>query len=770
MENLATNNQTDNFDIKNILEIGLKYWYLFVILPILCIIVAVAMQKFTVPQFTSTASILIKNEEASLSKQLLNLYSTANYANELDDEITIIKSRRLFGILVENLNLRTETYIKKDMLYRLLYQNEPLITVFPQDFIGSLKGQLTIYASKSSDGSFTFSFELLENKIKTTEKHKVKSLEEPIQTRWGDFMFIEQQQFIPETDKDYNLKIITYSFGGMVGKMSSQISIARNNKSSNILVFTATSPNARRNEFILNKLLDIYQQDKISDQNKISRQMADFITERLGFISEELKEAEQKVEDYSKKRGLANITVQSNEIIHRSSEYDKQIANVEIQLSLLGFIEDYIKKVENTDLLPANTGINESAVNEMIRSYNELVLTYQKFIITATLENPQVVKLQSQINTMKEHILRSIDNYKKSAEVTKNDLKRKSGNYLSQIREVPTIQREFADISRQQQIKETLFVFLLQKREEAQLSLAMATSSAKIVEPAFSSYQPATIGLKKMIMFALAIGIILAAGIVYLIHFFKDKISSLDELKRYTKLPIIGTLPVINKNVDYVAVTSEKHSILGEKFRMLRTNLAFIMQNKDSKVVLITSTMPEEGKSFVSINLALSLALINKKVALLGLDIRKPRLAKYLKIKAVPGITNFISDDGICIKNIEQKLEINKNVSVFVGGTVPPNPSELLYSERLDLLIGELKKEFDYIIIDSAPIGVITDTFILNRNTDAVVFVVKAGSAKYSDIRNLNELVEDQKLTNVSILLNNAEERNIASKYGHYGY
>jgi len=394
---------------------------------------------------------------------------------------------------------------------------------------------------------------------------------------------------------------------------------------------------------------------------------------------------------------------------------------------------------------------------------------YQKQLMSATPENPMLVKLLSQINTLKENILRSMSNYRKSAAITKNDLKRKSDSYLSQIKEVPTLQREFTDILRQQQIKETLFVFLLQKREEAQISLAMATSSAKIVEPAHTGANPKTIGFSKMAMFAFVIGLILAAAIIYLLQFFKDKISSLDELKHHTKLPIIGTLP-LNKDVDYVPIASEKRSILGEKFRMIRTNLSFIMQNKDSKVVLITSSLPAEGKTFISINLALSLALIGKKVALLGLDIRKPRLAKYLNIKTTPGITNFISDESISWQDVAQKLEINKNVFAFVGGTIPPNPSELLYNERLDLLIDDLRKNFDYIIIDSAPVGVLTDTFILNRIADAVIFVVKAGVARYSDIKNLNELAENKKFTNVSVLLNNSEEGKVGSKYGHYGY
>jgi len=770
MENIVNNNQTDDLDVKYILKIVLKYWYLFVILPILCVTVAAVVNKFTVQEFTSTASILIKGEEASLSRQFLNMNSNLFGGNngEIDDEITVIKSNRLFSVLVENMNLRTETYIKKDRLYRLLYQNEPLITVFPQNFMNNLKGRLTIHVSKHSKGSFTFKFEMIENRVTTTEKHKIKNLDEPIHTQWGDFLFVEQQNFLPEKNK-YNLKVVAYSFKGMVNRMNNQINVARSSKNSNIIVFTVSSSNAKRNEDILNKLMDIYQQDKIYDQNQISRQMAEFITERLGLISEELKDAEQKVESYMKRRGMADIGVQSREVIEKSSEYDKQIVNVEIQLSLIGMIENYLKKSEPTDLLPANTGIQETAINEMIKTYNEAVLNYQKMLMTATPENPALVRLLSQINTQKENILSSIGNYRRSAEITKNDLKRKSSNYLSQIKEVPTIQREFADISRQQQIKETLFVFLLQKREEAQLSLAMATSSAKIVEPAFTFIEPKSMGLRKMAMFAFIIGLILAAAIVYLLQFFKDKISSLEEVKRYTKLPIIGTLPP-TKNIDYVAITSEKPTILGEKFRMLRTNLPFVMQHKDDKVVLVTSSVPAEGKSFISINLALSLALIGKKVALIGLDVRKPRLAKYLKVKTNPGITNFISEEGMSWQNIEQKLEINKNVSVFVGGTVPPNPSELLYNERLDLFIDELRKNFDYIIIDSAPVGVLTDTFILNRLVDAVIYVVKAGVARYSDVKHLNELAESKKLTNVSVLLNNVEEENLATKYGHYGY
>jgi capsular exopolysaccharide synthesis family protein len=770
---IVNNNQSDDFDLKNILKIGLKYWYLFIILPIICALVAVCIKKFTVPEFTSSASLMVKWDDAINSSKMLNLPNVTNgwfggHEGEIDDEITIIKSNRLFNILVDNLNLRTETYYKKNMLYYLLYNNEPLVAVFPQNFVKNLTGSFTIFVTKHGNDDFTFNFEFVEKKIIIKEKHRVSTLNEPIKTQWGEFSFVEQQKYLSEYGESYKLKIVTHSLKGIAGKINKEVSITRNSKSSNILVFSITSSNYVRNEVILNKLMDIYQNDKISDQNQISLQMADFITERLGLISEELKDVEEKVETYRKKHNIADISAQSHEFISKSSDYEKQIANTEIQLSLINFIETYLKKTENDDLLPANTGIQEASVNEMIKVYNELVFEYKRASASATSENPVLVRLQSKISTMKENILQSIDNYKKSAEITKSDLKRKSSDYYSKINQVPTIQREFTDIARQQQIKETLFVFLLQKREEAQLALAMATSSAKIVEAAQTGSAPKTTGLQKMVMMAIIIGLILAAAITYLIDFFNDNISSTEELRKYTKLPLIGSLPFI-KNAGYLAVTaSDRASVLGEKFRMLRTNLPFVIQNKDNKVVLITSSMPEEGKSFVSINLALSLALINKKVALLGLDVRKPRLSKYLNLNATPGVTNYISDEEISLQNIEQKTDINKNISIFVGGTIPPNPSELLYNERLDMLFEELRKKFDYIIVDSAPVGVITDTFIVGRAIDAVIYVVKAGVAKYSDIKRLNEFVDEKKIKNVSILLNNIEEDNRALKYGYY--
>jgi len=772
MENTVNNNQINDFDLKSILKLGQKYWYLFVLLPVLCVIIAALVKVFTVPQYTTSSSILLKSDEANLAKQVLNLSSGFfdNYDGAIDDEITVIKSNRLFGVLADDMNLRTETYIKKNMLWWITYQDEPLLTVFPQDFLTNLKGTLTIYVSKNADKSFSFKFVLFENRVKTVSKYNVKALDEPIKTKWGDFVFVEQAKNLTEKNKDYRLKIVTYSFKGAVARLAREITVARNNKSSNIIVFSMMSSNPKRNESILNNFIDIYLNDKVLDQNKISRQMADFVTERVGLIFQELKDAEQRVEDYRKRHNIVDISTQSQNIIQRTSEYEKQIANVDVQLSLIGFIETYLKKTESTELLPPNTGIQDNAINGMIGAYNDLVLKYQKLSNTATAENPAVMSLQSQINTLKNNILQTIDNYKKSAEITKNDLKQKSSSSLSQMQGVPTIERELIDISRQQQIKEALFVFLLQKREEVQLSLAMATSSAKIVEPAYTHAVPQTMGFKKMALFALVIGLILAAGIVYLLQFLKDKVTSLEDLKQHTKLPILGSLPKIDKNVGYVAVTTGKHSILGEKFRMMRTNLSFVMQNKDSKVVLVTSYMPEEGKTFVSINLSLSLALTNKKVALLGLDVRKPCLAKYLNIKATPGITNFISDTEISVQDIGQKLDINENVSVFVGGTVPPNPSELLCSERLDLLIEELRKKFDFVIIDSAPVGLLTDTLVINRVTDAVILVAKAGITRYSDIKHLGELVEDKHLTNASILLNNEERQDDAAKYGRYGY
>ncbi|MDR0829003.1 MAG: polysaccharide biosynthesis tyrosine autokinase [Prevotellaceae bacterium] len=770
MENNNNVTPQEEFDIKTILKIARKYLWLFIALPIFCAIIAVIYSKTKAPEFTSTAEILVNLESANQKFDMLNfdgsMSSLFGSGNDLNDEIAIIKSKRLLTQLVNELDLRSDTYIKKGVSYRLLYQNEPLIVIYPQDFFKNLRGGLTIDAKKSDDGEFLFNFIYREGKEKHKFDYKTTSLDEPVETPWGSFLFAEQVKFAPK-DEGYKVRMTAAGIKSRVSALDAQINISRLSKESNILTFSTTSQSQVRNEAIINKLIDIYQNDKITDQNQVSKQMSDFITERLALLTDELKNVEKQVEVYRKQHNMTDVSAQTQVYIQKAGDYEKQIANAEIQLSVVNFIENYLKKSSDTDLIPAMAEVSDAGFATMISQYNELVLGYIRLINAGSANTPNALRTQSQIQTTRTGILQSIENLKRSVEITKSDLSKKSSEFSSKIKDVPTYEREFAEIARQQQIKEQLFLFLLQKREEAQLSLAMATSSAKIVDTAYTQGNPAAMGLSKLALFALIIGLVLAALIVYLIEFFNDKISSKDELQRYSSLPIIGVLP-FQKGISTLAITEDgHHSILKESIRKVRTYLPFIVQNNENKVIMVTSSCPGEGKSFVSINLALSLAMINKKVALVGLDVRKPMLGKYMNLSPKNGVTNFISDETIKVSDIENIYPDNKNLSVFTGGTVPPNPSELLCNSRLADLFVELRERFDYIIVDTPPV-MFPDSYIVSNEASAIIYVVRKDLATRDDIRSLNTDINDNKLKNVYLLLNNADKQSYTYYYNRY--
>ncbi|MDR1543407.1 MAG: polysaccharide biosynthesis tyrosine autokinase [Prevotellaceae bacterium] len=765
--------QQEEFDIKNIFKIVRKYLWLFITLPVIAVIIGVVYAKLQVPEYTTSAQLLIKSDGSNNPLNILNMMTGSSNMfgsnGELEDEILVVKSKKLLTQLIIDLDLRTDTYIKKGLTYRIAYQNEPLIAIYPQNFWKELKGGLIIDVKKKSNGTFTFNFVLVENKTKQKFKHITTSLDEPIKTPWGEFSFVEQPNFAPKGE-GYKLRIATANIKGRIAALDRAINISRLNKYSNILVFSTVSQSIPRNEAIINKLIEIYNQDKVADQNQASKQMSDFITERLALITDELKDVEKQVENYRKQHKLANIPAQANIFIQSAGEYEKQIASTDIQLSIVNFVENYLKKASNTDLIPTTSEVSNPAFVQAISEYNELVLNYLKAARGGTENNPQIIQIKEKIETMRGNILNSIDNIKRTMEITKNDLTKKSNEYSSKIKDVPTYEREYVEISRQQQIKEQLFLFLLQKREEAQLSLAMSTSSAKVIDSAYTQMQPVSIGTRKIAALALLIGLILAAGIVYLIGFFKDTIENEADLKRFTTLPIIGTLP-FEKDVPQIVMTSQKHDILKEKIRMLRTYLPFVLANSESgKTVIITSSISGEGKSFTALNLAISLAMINKKVALVGLDIRKPMLSKYLNISNKYGITNFISDESLTVADIQNLSELNKNLTVFLGGTIPPNPSELLYNTRLDDLFEFLKKNFDYVIVDTAPTRMLPDTYIINRFADAVIYVVRKGFAKYEDIKHINTEQEGHTLNNINLLLNGTDLTNSKYGYNYYAY
>jgi len=516
---------------------------------------------------------------------------------------------------------------------------------------------------------------------------------------------------------------------------------------------------------MLDKLIELYNLDAVIDKNMLASNTKKFVEERLRLIEEELQSVEENVENYKKDNHLTNISSEATLFLQSSSEYNKKLAEIETQLNLVGYIESHIKNVKNQyNLIPANLGIQDKSLLDYISNYNAALLERMKLMRTTNDQNPVLTQIDQQIKAIRSTIIASVTSVKDGLNIAKRDLLGKESQFNSKINQVPTQERKYIAIKRQQEIKQNLYLFLLQKREENALTLASAIPNAKTIDAAYSSVAPSS--PKMMILFAviLLIALFIPIGIIYVMDMMNNKITNKKELLKLVKAPYLGSIG-INKDSDRVVVREGRITPIVEMFRMIRTNLQFMIGGTKSPVILITSSIGGEGKSFTAINLAMSFALLNKKVILIGLDIRKPMLGDYMHLAKTKGVSLYLSDPNYKISDITIPSGIHPSLHVIPAGPIPPNPAELIMSNRLEDLITELKKEYDYIIIDSAPVAVVSDTYLINRIVDLSIYVTRQNYTPKDVTEMINDIHDNSKLNNIGLILNGVDD---ISGYGYY--
>ena len=770
------NTKTDEIDLMDLLIKVLKKWYIFVVFGIFCIIFAIYYILSTPSQYSTTGTILIRTDNSFGTSPILNdEFSMASdimgVGKLVDDEMIVLQSKTITKQMVEELSLQTNSFYKKRLGgYYELYKNEPIIVIFPDNYKKTLRGSLTIDVEKTTKETWKFKFvHKLEYK-KTKFKTEVSDLNKSIETPWGRFSFIEDTTKIDPKYPNYQLRYVTISAKSRIEEYNSLISVSLSDKKANAININFKGGNITKNESIINKIIELYDRDVINDKNKTAIQMSKFIDERIELLSKELIVIENEVEKYRVQEGLADLSVQSRIAIEASRQYEQILTQVEMDFSLMSFVENHIKQSDILDLIPSNTGINDPALSDLIITYNNQVMEYLRLTRSTNENNPFISQLKDKILLTRQNILQTITNIKEGTKLRKQDVIERSALLSKDLSSLPTIEREYVEIAREQGIKRNLYLFLLRKREDIQLNLASNINTSKIVDMAYTSVSPISPNKKIILLLAIFVAGIFGLLYVYIDSLINNKIEGKEMLRNLTKLPLIGSIPQDKQKESNIIMREGNNHITAEMFRLLRTNLKFTFTKPTDKVIIVTSSLSGEGKTFISINLALSLAMINKKVALVGLDIRIPRLAEYLSIKAIPGITDFLSESAYTEEDIRQTYSGNSNLDVFVAGSTPPNPSELLNNPRLPQLIEYLKSKYDYVIIDSAPIGMTSDTLQLAQFSDAILYVCRQKVTHQDYIHSLNHLVEEGHLKNVSLILNGVPE-NQTYGYGYgYGY
>ncbi len=765
----------EQINIQEILFRYLIHWPWFVASVIVCVALAWGYLRLTTPIYNISATVLIKDEKkgggANMSSELekMGLNGFVSSSSNIENEIEVLSSRTLAREVVSSLGLFV-TYMDEDRFPKKeLYRTSPvLVSLTPQE-ADKLPQTMEVGMSLQPAGAIDVQIRLGRKEY----RKRFEKLPAVLPTDEGTVAFFANNDTLSSirlesiTKERHITAYINRPFSVAKGYAGS-LSITPTSKATSVVTVSLRNSNTRRGKDYIDKLLEMYNINANNDKNEVAQRTAEFIDERIGIISKELGSTERDLENFKRSAGITDLSSEAQIALTGNAEYEKKRVENQTQINLVMDLQRYLQGTAY-EVLPSNVGLQDAGVAGAIDRYNEMVAERNRLLRTSTESNPAIVNLNASIRAMRSNIQTTLDATLKGLEITKADLAREAGRYSRRISDAPTQERQFVSIARQQEIKSGLYLMLLQKREENAIVLAAIANNAKIIDEAQPDGTP--ISPKRMMIYlaALVFGIGIPVGVIYLIGLTKFKIEGRADVEKLTSIPVIGDVPLADEKNGSIAVFENQNNLMSETFRNVRTNLQFMLEN-GKNVILVTSTISGEGKSFVSANLAISLSLLGKKVVIVGLDIRKPGLNKVFNIpKKEHGITQFLTNPAMNLMDMVQPSDINKNLYILPGGTVPPNPTELLARDGLEKAIETLKQNFDYVILDTAPVGMVTDTLLIGRVADLSVYVCRADYTRKAEFTLINELSENNKLPNLCIAINGLDLQK--KKYGYYyGY
>lgn len=766
--------EKEDFNLRDAIERYLGYWKWFVLAICLCLTLSYVYLRYTIPQYQASTTILVKDEKKGGMLSELSAFSDmglgSGMKSNLDNEVEILKSRTLVERTVKKLKLNVSLVEKGNVINTERYQDSPIEvrfvntkSVFYTDGMQLEFVYLTPDTFQLTYGSKAETSSLLNGK-------KEFRYGEIITTRNGDLIISKSldksHHFL---GKAKTIKISVSPLDAVVASYLGRLKVDPLSKTSSIVEISIVDPQTKRAEDFLDNLVQIYNEDAAADKSYISENTSKFVAKRLLLITQELDGVEKDVQRFKTSNKLTDIETEAKLFIEGSSEYNKKRVEMEIQLNMVASMLDFIKKSSNSDLLPTNLISGEGAASGLMDSYNQLVLERNRILKSATSENPTVVKLNQQLASLKTNIAESLRRLQANLNIQKRDLRSQEGLLDNKIGAVPVQERQFRVIARQQKVKEELYLYLLQKREETAISMAATAPNARVIDAAKASKTPVTPKKNNFYLGALLLGVLIPFGILYLMGLLDTKVKNRFDINSKTSIPFLGEIPKSETPHELVDTTSR--SSTAEAMRIVRMNLDFMLNQVPdgiAKTILLTSTVSGEGKTFLSVNLAGIFAQSGKKVLLIGMDIRNPKLEEYMDLPSSAGLTNYLSSNNVKIEDYIFKYKGFEQLHVLPPGSIPPNPTELLMSQKVDELFAQFKKEYDFIIVDTAPVSLVSDTLIIAKHADTFVYVVRANVLDKRMLHIPEIFHREKKLPNMALLLNDAETK---KGYGYgYGY
>lgn len=772
----------EKIDIQEVLFKYIIHWPWFVGAVLVCLIGAWIYLRMATPVYNISATVLIKDDKKGgntggmAGLEELGLSGLISSSQNIDNELEVLRSKTLVKEVVNQLNLYVSYTDEDEFPSKNMYKTSPIIvSLTPQEaekLSDPMIVEMLLYPQGSLDVGVTIG-------DKEYQKHFEK-LPAVFPMDEGTLAFFQSPDSLM-ANKDTTEESSAQNVRRITAKINSPMKVARvycenltiepTSKTTSVAVISLKNSSLQRGQDFINQLLEMYNRNTNNDKNEIAQKTAEFIDERIDIISKELGNTEANLENFKRNAGITDLTSEAQIALTGNAEYEKKRVENRTQISLLEDLRKYIRGNEY-EVLPSNVGLQDAALVATIERYNEMLVERKRLLRTSTENNPAIVNLDTSIRAMKSNVQATLDGTLQGMLITKADLDREANRFSRRISDAPGQERQFVSIARQQEIKAGLYLMLLQKREENAIALAATANNAKIIDEAIADDIPVSPKRKIIYLIALVLGVGIPVGIIYLIGLTKFKLEGRADVEKLTTVPIVGDIPLTdekNEKDGSIAVFENQNNLMSETFRNIRTNLQFMLQN-DKKVILVTSTVSGEGKSFISANLAISLSLLGKKVVIVGLDIRKPGLNKVFRLSTKEkGITLYLANPDTDLMSLVQPSDVNKNLSILPGGTVPPNPTELLARDGLDKAIEILKKNFYYVILDTAPVGMVTDTLLIGRVADLSVYVCRADYTHKVEYTLINELAEEKKLPNICTVINGVDLKR--RKYGYYyGY
>ncbi len=755
-------------DIRALMRDYRRHWYWFVISIFVCGLIGLFFISRKKDIYAVTATILIEEDKdsgggGSTPEMSFNFSSMFSGGNGVDEEVFLVSSHNLFKDVARKLGL-DKSYTRRDgiRLGTALHGDSPIEVVAPVNYADTTRHPVSFKVEVNSKGKVKVRMKDVREKAVLFEKEN-QTLPLTIDTRYGRFILTPTKYYNP-SDPEITLYIGVNNYDSAAEDLSAEVQTGLAQKNTKVISITYETENPEFGKELINTIIALYNEQGLEHKNRRSEQTIRFLDDRINLLLGQIRKNDETTREFKEHNGLADVYAEAEYNMTLKGTVANELFQAETQLEIMKMAREFLNTPGNEyALVPyqnvstANNPNANNGIDQLVSTYNKLVLERMQIASTAKTTNIALQKISEQLDALRANIIVTMNKVADGAEVSVRELRRQLGEAQGSLGKFPEQERQFLNISRDRQLLNALYSFLLQKREATALLLADTNPRGRIIDEAYTMRDSLSLSSKMIMAIALLCGLLIPMAVIYLMGLFRTKVVEREEIDKNTKVPVLGEI-CQSREGKALVVTPGNNTPTVELFRLIRTNLQFVLNGRDQKVVLVTSSRSGEGKSFIAVNTAAALAMTGKRVALVGMDIRRPRLGEELGIDNPQGLTNYLVDNSLKATDIVNAAPVGiDTLDVVLSGPVPPNPAELLLSKRVDELFAELRHHYDYIVVDSAPLGMVSDTFTLAHIADATIYVTRLNVTTKSDIATLNSIYAEQRLPRPGVVVNGTE-------------